>query len=730
MPNDSLIPPRENGRKTRALRMLRRIGMGCVVGLVAGFVLFAVSYAAFPAPLDEAETFPTGRTIRDREGNVLRVSLGPDDTDCRPWYRLDRDDWIVKAIVASEDKRFWDHPGADLRSLARAIAQNVTSGRRISGASTLTQQTVRLIQAHPRTLRWKYIEFFQALRMERARDKDWILSQYLNRSPFGSNLVGIEAASRGWFAKDPHELSLGEAALLAGIVQGPSRFRPDRHLDRALRRRDYVLDRMVTLGLVAPREAEIARAAIPEIRREARPFLHPHYCDWFLASLGETDKTDITAPLDPDRQRIVEGSIQRHAERLGACVAAVVADVATGEIRALACSGDYFSKDAGQVNTATAPRMAGSVFKPLLYARALDRGLLAPRETLPDIPRRFGALAPVDFETAFRGTVPADEALILSLNLPALEVAKRLGAADAVGHLRKRGFGTLGSDPTTYGIGIAVGNAPIRLVDLASVYAGFAAEARTNAAARIVSDILSGPERSLEALGHAADAELPRAAWKTGTSAAHRDAWTVLWTPDEVVAVWCGYLSHRFGSKDIVGIRAAAPLAWEIFRALHPNGHSRWYGAPPENMGTRTVCALSGLPPSADCPETRIDPCIPGRTAADPCPYHRRAADGSVETVWPKDIAAFFERTPTRLAIAFPRNGTTVRPADENAPILCEPANIGAAAELWWFADGIPAGAQPANRPFAFEDPSPGTHTVSCCDADGNAASTTFTVER
>ncbi|MBR1837107.1 MAG: transglycosylase domain-containing protein, partial [Kiritimatiellae bacterium] len=216
------------GRRRTARRTLRAAARAGTVLAAAGAAVFAASWALCPPPLDKADKYPAGRVLRDREGGVMRVTLGPGDTDCRPWYRPDRSDWLVKAMVASEDKNFFEHRGADFAALARAVAQNAIFLRRVSGASTITEQTARLIEPHPRKLRWKWVELFQALRMERVRSKDWIMAQYLNRSPFGSNLVGAEAAARGWFGKDPHDLSLGEAALLAGLVQAPSRLRPDR----------------------------------------------------------------------------------------------------------------------------------------------------------------------------------------------------------------------------------------------------------------------------------------------------------------------------------------------------------------------------------------------------------------------------------------------------------------------------------------------------------------------
>lgn len=146
---------------------------------------------------------------------MLRVSLGEGDVDCRPYYRASRDDWIVKALVASEDGEFFSHRGVRPLSMLRAFAQNVFSGRRVSGASTITMQAVRLIEPHEKSYVGKWVEAFRAMKMERSKDKLWILSQYLNRAPFGSNFIGIEAAANGWFGKGAKDLGIGEAAMLA-----------------------------------------------------------------------------------------------------------------------------------------------------------------------------------------------------------------------------------------------------------------------------------------------------------------------------------------------------------------------------------------------------------------------------------------------------------------------------------------------------------------------------------
>ena len=731
-------PPASSARPRRRRRPGGRAFRLAVAAAATAAATAAILWFSCPPPLEAAERYPAGLTLFDREGNELRVKLGPDDTDCRPFHEASRDSWIVKALVAAEDKRFFDHGGADLLALLRAVAQNLGAMRRVSGASTLTQQTVRLIEPHPRTLRWKIVEFFQALRLERARGKEWILSQYLNRAPFGSNLVGVESAARGWFAKTPDDLSLGEAALLAGLVQAPTRFRPDRRLDRALVRRDYVLDRMLDLGFATTSQVAAARASVPSIRRAPRPFAWPHYCDWAEAELVPAGAASAALPLSPAVQATAQRAVDARAAALGARAAAVVVDPATLDVLAMACSGDYFSPDAGQVNTATAPRPAGSSLKPFLFARALDRGLLAPTQWLPDLPRAYGSQRPANFDPGYRGVVPANEALVLSLNLPFFELTRRLGVADALETLRAAGFRTVPDDPDSVGLGLAAGNVPVRLVDLARAYARIAraasgerigGDAVSPEAGWLVSDILSGPERTRAALGHDADARLPRAAWKTGTSSAHRDAWTVLWTPREVVAVWCGHASGHFGDASLSGLSAAAPLAWEIFRDLHPDGVADWFDVPPTGLVRRAVCARTGLPPSPDCPETREAWAIAGRTSPLPCSVHRRGPDGTTVEVWPPEVEAWLRARRATLSISTPRDGATVRLPAGSPGVIVSATGAAPGTTLWWFVDGAPAGSRPATETFLAAGLAPGRHTVSCADTDGASASVSFTLE-
>ena len=708
-------------------RWIRRIGRIAAAGTLSAIVFVALSWTFIDWTDEGADRYAGGVILRDDAGNVLRVSLGEGDTDCRPFYVASRDDWIVKALVASEDGSFWSHHGVRPLSILRAACQNVFYGRRISGASTITVQAVRLIRPHPKTLWWKWKEAMMALKMERTKSKEWILSQYLNRAPYGSNRVGIEAAAQGWFGKGARSLGLGEAAMLAGMVQAPSRFRPDRGYEKALKRRDYVLGRMQELGLATAAQVEGAKSVRPVICRAPRPFRCPYFCDWVMRSLGERAAGDVRTALNADVQLICENAVDAAAAKGGASVATVVMRVDTGEVVALACSGDYLGGADGQVNTALAPRPAGSTLKPFLTALGIEKGFVTPETRLADVPTAFKGYRPSNFDTKYRGDVTVRDALIQSLNIPFVRLLNRLGVESFGQQLRTLGFRNLGASDEAYGLGMAIGNVEVTLMELVSAYAVLARYGTTSDGTRVfapgtaylVSDMLSGNERSAAALGHVADVAASRFAWKTGTSSAYRDAWTVLWNPDYVVGVWCGHKRGGFGDRTVVGAKAAAPVAWGVARQLYPQNDGPWF-VEPGDVFRRKVCALTGRPASADCPATVEGTAVRGCSLSVLCDRHRRNAQGEVITVTDKN---------SRLALTQPEDGATFKlvPGTLNQKIVCQPTGNGE-GRLWWFVDGSLKGESAGAAPFALEVVA-GEHLITCTTGAGDFASASIRVE-
>jgi len=669
--------------------------------------------------------------LRDAAGAIVRVTLGPGEVDCRPTYIASPDDWIVKAVVAAEDGSFWEHAGVRPLSICRAFVQNLFSRRRVSGASTLTMQAVRLIHPHPKSYLWKAKEAVMALKAERVRDKRWILSQYLNRAPFGSNFYGIEAASSGWFGKSPHALDVGEAALLAGMLRAPSRYRPDRHYANAVAIRNRVLERMHACGYIDEARLAAERAIGPALSPVPRPYLHPRYTEAALAALpprAENPLGDYTTALDRGVQETCERLVYEASEKGKWSAAAVVLRVDSGAVAAVACTGE--NGETAHVDFASRPRPAGSTLKPFLAARALDCGRVAPDEKLLDAPVVYKGYRPANFDGRYRGPVSLADSLVLSLNIPFVRLLDRLGTEDFTDTLGALGCGHLARSDET-GLGLAIGNGEVTLVELAGAYAVLARgglyrkptylATQTNEAVRVfspaaswwVSDALAGKERSAAAFGHVADVKLPKCAWKTGTSAGYRDAWTVVWNADWVVAVWCGHAQGGFGDTSLTGLGAAAPLAWSIMRTLCPGGNGRWMKKPADLVGTR-VCPRTGLSVGPDCPAAVAGHALAGAPAVPLCRTCLKKYASCVDS--------------ESLVIARPEDGSTLaRPRGGNGKVVFSVLGSASESVLYWFMDGVSIGESSGSSPFVYEPPQ-GEHVFTCADAFGRSASVSVAV--
>ncbi len=707
--------------------------------LVGGFAA-AVQWGPFPE--ERLARYPASVVMTDRDGGVLRVRLGTGDLDCRPVYVPDREDWIVQAVIAAEDQRFWTHAGLDPLALARAVRQNLGSGRRISGASTISTQVIRLLEPRPRTMTTKLVEAFRALQLERRQTKEEILAQYLNRAPFGGNIVGIEAAAQRYFGKNAKQLSLAEASLLAGLPQSPSRLRPDRHRDRALRRQQYVLDRMVALGTIAGETAQVAyrEAMVIPVRPNEYPLRAPHFTEWAaLRPTAIVAGQPVRTSLDPGLQSIAEETLRRHlAGRPTAFGAVVILDVTNSAVRAMVGSPDFFAADIGQVNGALAERAAGSTLKPFAYALGMDRGLMIPQTVLTDVPTRFRDFEPGNFNPTYRGLVTLHDALVLSLNLPAIEVVREVGMSVFHGTLRSLGLDTVREPVEHYGVGLVLGNTGVRLLDLANAYAclargGVYRSVRSHEdapaddgvrifseeAAWLIADMLSGDERAMDTTGHTADVRLPRMAWKTGTSAGLRDAWTVAYNPHYVIGVWIGQPDGS-SAEGLVGRAIATPLAWALLRQIYPASQGPWYERP-EGIEACDVCAVSGRPLGAACGHGIAGWRIRGVTRYRPCPAHGGHR-----------VAATTERTLVEapLKITSPASGTVYHYLDDwgSAHQQLALQASGPGGELFWFINDRLIGQSAPGQSF-FWPLQRGQHQIVCSSAHGHTAHAVITVQ-
>ncbi len=680
--------------------------------VLAGAVLLAMQALedCFPFSADALSEYQSSTVLTDCHGRQLRVRLGAGDVDCRPVEHDAVSDWAGKALIAAEDKRFMSHGGVDPAAIFRAVCQNLFYGRRISGASTLSTQVIRLSEPRPRNLQTKVIEAVKSMQMEKALAKEDILEQHMNRAPFGSNLTGVESASRLYFGKSARDLSLVEAALLMGLPQSPSRLRPDRHPDAARKRMQYVLGRMERCGYITEEERKDAERQPVAVRMGRRPFDAPHFSDYVLRKTGR--KGIVSTSLDSGLQSAAEQIVASHSEQLsgrgvyGAAV--VVLEVKSGAVRAMIGSPDYFDREhAGAVNGSLASRSPGSALKPFIYAMALEQGMITPGMKIDDSPMHFRDGTPVNFDGKYLGPVPVRDALVLSLNIPALKVTEQLGQIRVVDTLRELGMATLNRSAGDYGLGIALGSGEVRLLDLVNAYACLARqgiyrpfrltedEHASDADQRIfspetaymIADMLGGSERNMDIFGHMADVELPRFAWKTGTSSGFRDAWTIAWNPEYVVGVWLGNPDGS-GSPALVGAESAAPVAGDIFRAIYPQSCQAWYEKP---AGIREKLLSDG---------TR-DLFVPGISQ----PVEIAEKSQPLKIISPVDGSVFRIQTDS-----------PVRQEIELKAVGVKEGEV-----LHWFANGMHIGTSDTKTALHWPLKA-GSWTISCSGASGRAA--------
>ena len=632
--------------KSRSVIWLKRSAIAACAGVVFCVAFYAVVLAIYPFPDKQISKIKYSKTIFDKDGNLLRAFLGKDDCWILPVRLSEVNPNFIKATIAVEDKRFRIHRGVDPGAILRALKQNLTNKGIVSGASTISMQVMRLIVPKKRSLWNKAVETVHAIRLETLYSKDEILKLYVELAPYGGNINGVKAASLRYFKKYPADLSLSECALLAGLPQSPSRFRPDRYSQRAKRRRDMVLESMLRNSYISRQEFKRAADEPVVAGNFPFPFKAPHFARKIRQESFGRDK--VTTTIDPDIQHFAEACLKDKVRSLrpyGVTNGAVVIiENKTGKVRALVGSVDFFSfDDSGQVNGAVSSRSPGSSLKPFTYALGIDRGLYTPRMILADVPVQYSGYSPRDYDKKYRGPVTLRQALVDSLNIPAVEVLDRIHYRNLYFFLKDIGISTLNRSPEHYGLSLTLGSGDVNLLELTNAYASLARAGKylpyrlmedsresepklviSGSAAYIVSDILSDSDR-LESAGIYRDLRVhPRIAFKTGTSYGHRDAWTVSYNPEYTVGVWLGNFSGK-PSKVLVGIEAATPVAVRIFDRLYAKRSAPWYRRP-DNVGERLVCALSGEPVGEVCQQSVKDLYIKHKSFAKKCTFHRKIA--------------------------------------------------------------------------------------------------------
>lgn len=440
-----------------------------------------------PVPAQLRQPPTPGLDFRDRNGLPLRKTLAGGSRIEAPLRFGDMPSHLVRATVCAEDKRFWSHGGIDFLALARAGRDAACEGRIVSGASTITQQLVKISSPRrARSPKSKLIEMLTARKLEMMWSKERILSEYLNRLDYGNLLVGCAAASRGYFDKPPSDLTLAECAFLAGIPQAPTRLNPRFSRERTTSRQHWILKKMYREGSID--ESAVSRAILQPLRLSSayHVFEAPHAID-LLLKLGCGDfpggsgaaphlcRTTIDLELQREVDAILKAALDGMSEQHARHGAVVVIDNATGDVISLAGSGDYFSEASGQLNGAWVPRSPGSALKPFTYLLALEKGD-SPATLVHDLPVEYpgdsGVYRPVNYDRRYYGPMTYRVALANSLNVSAVKVLERIGGPAPLHEaLRACGIDTLREAPRHYGLGLTLGNAEVRLLELTNAYA-------------------------------------------------------------------------------------------------------------------------------------------------------------------------------------------------------------------------------------------------------------------
>lgn len=678
--------------------MTRRTTLIGGLALVAALWGAAAGRDALDAWVDATDvpslTVEVSDEVLDRDGQLLRAYTVADGRWRMGLAGAPVDPLFLKMLVAYEDKRFFQHRGVDPVAMTRAVGQAVVNGGVVSGASTLTMQTARLLEDGPTgTISGKLRQIRLALALEQRLTKDEILALYLDRAPYGGNTEGIRAATRTWFGKEPRRLTPAEAALLVALPQSPETRRPDRHREAALAARGRVIDRMARQGVLTADLADTARRdPVPRLRRDM-PALAPHLADRARRE-GPGPDGRIATTLNADLQARLETLAARAVADHGAgrlSIAMVVADHATGEVLASVGSAGYAPTDRqGFVDMTVAHRSPGSTLKPLVYAMAFDDGLAHPETLIDDAPIAFGAYAPENFDGVYRGPVTVAEALRLSLNIPVVALASEIGPARLYAALE-----TAGTDPRlpggVPGLAIALGGLGVTPEGLTALYATLANDGQVTSlrhrpdTPRAVPVRLVTPEAAWQ-VGHILSSVPPppnaprlRLAFKTGTSYGHRDTWAVGFDGRYVVTVWMGRPDGT-PVPGAFGADMAAPILFEAFSRVTPQ------------------IELLGPPPPGTLMLSH---------AALPLPLREFK---------PRD--AVFAEPKGQPELAFPPDGATVETGGMPLAVKIRDGR----PPFTVLANGAPVRVASHARETMLDLPGPGHVTLSVIDADGRSA--------
>jgi penicillin-binding protein 1C len=753
----------------------RRLAMVALAAL-----LLALPRLAPKPPL--AAAAPSSRSVLAADGQLLRLTLASDE-QYRLWTPLaDIAAPLQDAVLLYEDRAYYWHPGVNPWALARAAYSSAAGQRRIGGSTITMQLARRLYGIDSRSVGGKLAQIGAALWLNWRYDKRDILEAYLNYAPYGGNIEGVGAASLIYLRKPAARLSVPEALTLAVIPQNPAKRIGEKDDQTQLK---AARNRLAALWLAAhPEDARYVQDAAGPLPLEARatlPFHAPHAVEHLLRMNRERVlRSSIDLRLQGVVERVLGEYLKTRADVGINNAAALLVDASTMQVKALVGSADYRNADiAGQVNGVIARRSPGSTLKPFIYALALDQGLIHPATILKDAPQSFGAFAPENFDGRFVGPIAAQDALIRSRNVPAVDLAARLAKPSLYQFLQLAGVQKLESE-AHYGLALVLGGAEVTMEELAQLYAMLANRGQWRelsytaamSADKPAPTLLSAEAAfiTLDMLRHTPRpdtyaAARPSIAWKTGTSWGFRDAWTAGVFGRYVLVIWIGNFDGA-SNPALIGIEAAAPLFLRLTDALRAEQLDPGeiaYAQPPD-LRRVEICSASGDLPNAVCPATRATWFIAGKSPIRESTLHRAVlidmrsgriacrpgphTQRQVFEYWPTDMQQLFRRAGMPLRTppdgecgdaasgdAAPRIITPLRAVvhvmriGRAEPLLLRADAASTGQTLHWFADAAPIGIVRPGETLYWKPPQAGRYQLRVVDAAGRADNREVVIE-
>lgn len=643
---------------------------GLIAGIMISIGIILTLYSRFLSDLPSLnqlneENTPMTTKIYDRNGTLLYKIYRDKNRTVVKLSELP--EYLIKATIAIEDKKFFNHRGISLTGIGRALYETIIN-HETQGGSTITQQLIKNTLLTPeQTMKRKIKELFLAIAVEKRYDKNEILELYLNQVGFGGTAYGIEEASQAYFGIPAQNLSLAQAALLAGLPASPTRFSPfGNNPNLAKERQLLVLQRMKEEGFIS--EFQRLNASIEPIKYNRKPngLLAPHFvmyvkelmAEKYGDQLVEQGGLEITTSLDLTIQNQVAEIVRSEVEKLGNLHitngAALVTNPKTGEILAMVGSKDYFAIDIdGNYNVTTALRQPGSSIKPVNYSIALENGF-TPAYLIDDSPITYKTpgsepYSPTNYDRRFHGQVPLRIALGSSYNVPAVKILAAFGVKKMIERGQQMGINTW-QDPSRYGLSLTLGGGEVKMTELATAYGVLANQGiRTNLnpilkvadsrgkileetpkgeliqaikpeTAYLLTDILSDNSARTPAFGpnsllNIADRKV---AVKTGTTQNLRDNWTIGYTPSRLVAVWVGNNDNTPMSYVASGVTGASPIWRYVMDYLLQDVSVETFPRP-ENIEEATICQTSYSLPCEGCPKIVKDLFVKGTVPKSRC---------------------------------------------------------------------------------------------------------------